>query len=136
MQTLNYIVDAQGNKKAMIFNLSDNLESKILNYWLNEPNEKRNTVNLYFAQFLYEMATDDIEKRELKHVINQLKPTENKDSEFVAYTTDGKGLTQKEYTEIILTASDDCSKGINTVSHTDAMERINSKIEMYENNMA
>ena len=132
MQTFDYVADTYGNKAAML-NMT---ESKILNFWLNETSEKRNTLNMYFAKFMYEISTDNIRKNELQSIINELENVDNKDSEFVAYTTNGKGLTRKEYTEMILLASDEANKGINLIEHSEVEKRINEKIAKYESNLA
>jgi len=144
MQAINYITDNQGNKTGLVFNFSDNFETKILNFWLNLTNEKRNLINLYIAKFMREIATDKKEKSDLNALVNDIEGITHRASntvnepsaEYVAYTTKGKGLTQKEYSDIILKASDDAHAGIGLVPHEEVVNWINSLIEENENNLA
>jgi len=95
MQPLSYITDTQGNRTALILNISNYLESRILNLWLNQPDEKRNIVNLYFAKFLYETTTDSKEKKELESIINELKNSGIADNLDIFHTAQNSEKLQK-----------------------------------------
>jgi len=141
MKDIQYLTDAKGNKTGILLNISDNLESKILDFWLKEPDEKRNIANLYFAKFLYEISTDKAEKKELNKIIAEIESIELnaskiKKTDIVVYTTEGKGLTKQEFTNIILKASDEAHAGINLIEHSEVVKRMNKKIMDYESNMA
>jgi hypothetical protein len=113
MQTINYITDKQGNKTGLLLNFSSDLETKIIDAWLNEPSEKRNMINLYLARFLYEITTDNTEKKELEIIINKLQNVGQEvqpvpiNPEIVAFSLNGKELTEDEYKKQVL---DICEK--------------------------
>jgi hypothetical protein len=141
MNNIQYLTDTKGKKTGIVLNISDNLESKILDFWLKEPDEKRNLANLYFAKFLHEISTDIAEKKELDKIINEIESIAItskivKSSDFIAYTIKGKGLTKQEFSDIILKASDEAHAGINLIEHNEVVARINKKIKSYESNMA
>jgi len=99
---------------------------QILDFWLNEPNDKRTLVNLYVAKFLCEVTTDKAKKKALNKIIIEIESTQTEtnktDSEFVVYTTDGKGLTEKECSDEILRICEETDNG-NTRTHKEVFER-------------
>jgi len=137
MKDIQYLTDANGNKKGIFLNISNNLQSEILNAWLNEPSEKQNLANLYFAKFLCEITTDKAKKKELNKIIAEIEsieltaPTVRNikvaSPDFVAYTIDGKGLTQKEYKDYVLGICQATDKG-----NYKTQSEIFKKYEAYE----
>ena len=83
------------------------------------------------------MVTNQDEKKELKRLITHISQAEDseEDRPYVAYTTDGKGLTEKEYTELIMQASDDVHNEIGLIEIDEVERRLDKKIASYESSL-
>lgn len=124
-----------------IIHTADKNLGQILDFWLNEPNDKRTLVNLYVAKFLCEVTTDKAKKKALNKIIIEIESTQTEKNdtdtspEYVAYTTDGKGLTKQEYKDHVLEICDDIDNGKNLISHKKVFSKFEKKYKEYESNL-